>query len=126
MFLGLTLQIQAKYVSIVAKKPDLQQAEILQNYLQLIYIKDTFTIKTRIPETSDAIVLKADGNIGKEEFKIASKKINGQSILTVRYGGRSGMYYAVFKLLEELGCGFFLSFEELPQFQKEIQSIFHG
>jgi hypothetical protein len=118
----LTQEMMAKEVSVVMDVSTKQQTKILYEYLKNIYSEDSFKLADQIPTTGDAIVLKIESNMKEEEFHIYSgtRKLSGD-LLTVSAGSQAGLYYAVFSLLEELGCGFFLSFETLPKNQKEIQ-----
>ncbi len=121
LFCVIFFQMQAKQITIVSEKSGIQQAKTLQKYLGKMYVNDTFSSETQLPEKGDAIVLKIVENLEEEEFQIISKKKNKQTILTLSAGSEKALYYATFQLLEKLGCGFFLSFETAPTRQHEIQ-----
>jgi hypothetical protein len=106
---------KTKEVQIINESPVLQeQAEILRTYLEEIYPDYSFTTSNKIQSEKEAIVLNLDPNLESEAFAATPKKMeDGQLILTISAGSQSGIHYAVFKLLEELGCGFFLSFEQV-------------
>lgn len=113
-------ELQAKKVVIVAVFGLEPHAEILRDYLQKSYINDDFVIDNSLPQSEDAVVFHINTSLGKEEFDIRSNEKNGRIILTISAGGKPGLSYAVFQLLEEFGFGFFLSFETIPEKPNEI------
>jgi hypothetical protein len=123
VFVGITFNSSAKNIGIVTRSTLLKpQAEILEYYLDSMYKSDSFAILNEMPVSGNAIVLKSDLDLEPEEFSIISKtNENGQIILTIAAGHPSGMYYGICQFLEELGCGFFLSFETIPEKIGEIE-----
>lgn len=114
------LESNAKKITIVALATEQKQAEFLQDYLQASFKKDVFVLSFLIPEKGDAIVLTINTQLEKEEFRLNSNEENGRVILNISSGSVAGLHYAVFRFLESLGFGFFLSFETVPENIKEI------
>jgi len=114
------LESNAKKITIVALATEQKQAEFLQDYLQASFKKDVFVLSFFIPEKGDAIVLTINTQLEKEEFRLNSNEENGRVILNISSGSVAGLHYAVFRFLESLGFGFFLSFETVPENIKEI------
>jgi hypothetical protein len=123
IYLGIPSVLKAKEVQIITEAHSLQQqAEILKKYLEEMYSNHSFDISITMRGDKDAIVLKLDSNIKDEAFRAIPKKLKGgRVVLTISGGSQSGIYYAVFKLLEELGCGFFLSYEKVRGKTDEIK-----
>lgn len=112
--------LQAKKVSIVSEKSLQNHAEILQKYLAEIYPSNTFYYTSVLPRDGDIIVLQINTDLKDEAFKIHSTEEINRVILHIAAGSRSGLYYAVYQLLESFGAGFFLSFETMPENREEM------
>lgn len=117
----LAIQLQAKETSLIATSPSLNQVtEELLKYLQLIYKNEKFSMVDELPQTGDLIVLTTDTTFEREEFKVCSTKNNNkQVILTISGGSPVAEKYGIYQFLEELGCGFYLSYEILPETNSE-------
>jgi len=119
---GMLSCTQKKEIQIVSESPALkEQANVLQDYLGKIYPDYSFPITEKVQDSSGAIVLKLDKSLEGEEYKaLPCKKDGEQHVLTLSAGSERGMHYAVFALLEKLGCGFYLSFEELKSRDEKL------
>lgn len=101
----------------------------LQKYLSLLYPEDDFTIVREMPADTIKVIL--IGPVQKlesykkllpaaqpgepEGYSITSLATNDREVGVIAGYDDAGTLYAVYALLEKLGCGFYLSYETLPE-----------
>lgn len=103
-------------------------AEELADYLSKLYPAERFAITTDEPRNDRAIRLGTPksapqlvGHLGgkdlagAESYVVTSATIDGRATGVICGADPAGVIYGVCGLLEELGCGFYLSFETLPE-----------
>ncbi len=102
-------------------------AEELSHYLGKLYSSTRFVVSDEPREAGLEILLGCAESFPEIEKYVAGKKPAGAEsyvVTTARVGGRTmgiifgsdprGTVYGVFRLLEKLGCGFYLSFDTIP------------
>jgi hypothetical protein len=110
-------------------------AEQLQKYLSKIYPNDDFTITSEMPSDSRKVIL--IGDIQKlaehkdflpeilpeepESYSITTSHTNNREAGVITGYDDAGTLYGVYALLEKLGCGFYLSYETLPEERKNFE-----
>ncbi len=101
----------------------------LQKYLSLLYPEDDFTIVGEMPSEHRKVILlgtvqklKAYKELlpavlpGKpESYSITTLSSIDREVGIIAGYDDAGTLYAVYSLLEKLGCGFYLSYETLPE-----------
>lgn len=106
----------------------------LKKYLSLLYPEDDFTIVGEMPADKRKVVLIGtiqDLEVYKdllpagmpekpESYSITALSLNEREVGVIAGYDARGTLYAVYALLEKLGCGFYLSYETLP----EVNSAF--
>lgn len=104
-------------------------AEQLQKYLSELYPEDDFSIVSEIPSDNRKMIL--IGNIETladyqellpgglpeepESFSVTATQDGNREVGIIAGYDDAGTLYAVYSLLEKLGCGFYLSYETLPE-----------
>ncbi|MBN2326298.1 MAG: hypothetical protein JXR73_04025 [Candidatus Omnitrophica bacterium] len=99
----------------------------LQNYLSRLYPDHRFPIRHEIPERQSAILLGALPSFPElekfvrksdlsqpESYVVAHIETNKHPVGVIAGADGRGTLYAVYALLEELGYGFYLSYETAP------------
>ena len=119
----LLAESQAKEISVFPSSRSVRtSAEELSGYLNKIYTEDNFVVRESFPKRGDVIVLSTDPALGPEEFTAVSKnKKRNRTILTIAGGSPAGVKYGVYQLMENLGCGFYLSREVIPALKTVIK-----
>jgi len=114
-------------VNSQADRLEVLAADELSNYLHRIYPQDTFKICNQLPEKGSAILLGTSRSMPQlqtyitnnklkdpESFVVTRDKINKLNLGIIASVDPRGTLYAVYALLEKLGCGFYLSYETTP------------
>ncbi len=116
-------------VSPVAQPPEVTAAQQLCFYLGRIYPGTRFRIQEKLTGKGSEILLGtpasmpergeyvAEGELGgnEESFVVKAVKKEGRELGIIVGNSPRALIYAVYKLLQRLGCGFYLSYETLPQ-----------
>ena len=89
-------------------------ASELAAYLPRIYPAEKYTVTDREPSSGLSITFVRGGE-DPESFSVRSS--GGRAVIAS--GGPRGALFAVYTLLEKLGCGFYLSYETLPPARHE-------
>ncbi len=106
----------------------------LQKYLSLLYPGDDFTITREMPSGNRKIILIGTvQNLEEykellpvvlpdetESFSIHKSQLNNREAGVIVGYDNAGTLYAVYALLEKLGCGFYLSYETVPEENKQF------
>lgn len=106
----------------------------LQKYLSLLYPDDDFNIVREIPADNRKIILigavqklevykdmlPTNQPEGPESYSIAASHYGNREVGVITGYDDAGTLYAVYALLEKLGCGFYLSYETLPDERKKF------
>lgn len=101
----------------------------LQKYLSILYPEDDFTIVGEMPSDNRKIIL--IGTVEKlepykellpaalpgapESYSVTTFQSGNREVGVIAGYDNAGTLYAVYALLEQLGCGFYLSYETLPE-----------
>ncbi len=96
-------------VAVVASTPDKLAASELISYLARIYPSEKFSIADRLPSSGESIRFVRRGG-PPESYSITASGIKA----VIASADPRGALFAVYALLEKLGCGFYLSYETLP------------
>lgn len=111
-FVGLVACASGRTVSVVCE-PETEKtkraAEELCSFLERMYDDEFARVPSR-PEAGTVIVLKAGSGSG-EGYSVKTE----QRITTIAAESEAALFYGVYGLLRELGCGFYLSFETVPE-----------
>ncbi|MFQ6034757.1 MAG: hypothetical protein ACE5NM_02785 [Sedimentisphaerales bacterium] len=104
-------------------------ARELSDFLSKMYPSNSFTVSVRLPSKGPAILLGTakstqelgslinENELGKSgSFTVKTLKRNGCDIGIIVGANPRATLYAVYALLEELGCGFYLSYDAVPTF----------
>ena len=102
-------------------------AQELADNLQIIYPKYSFKIRRKIPENKTAVLLGTIKSFprlsefvsgadlqGAENFVVTEGKINQHPVGIIAGSDPRGVLYAVYELLEQMGFGFYLSYNAQP------------
>jgi len=100
----------------------------LHHFLGQMYPDTKFQTTTKMPSQGAVIVVgtfdslpilktyvKPDTLEGQESFRIRSLPNTRNPHLIIAAKGRRGVLMGVYKLLEKLGCGFYMSYDTVPQ-----------
>lgn len=101
--------------------------EQLADFLSRIYPKERFVRAAELPPRGRAIVLGAVANTplvqdlldgrelaGDGGFLVTTARQNGRQLGVIAGAGPRAALHGVYALLEELGCGFYLSYDTVP------------
>ena len=112
-----------------ATPPEQVAADELARYLGRLYPKRTFQVATAEPPDANFVLrigtpqstpelpamLGEDKLAGSESFVVARRSLDGKQIGLILGADGPGVLYGTYALLQRLGCGFYLSFETLPE-----------
>ncbi|HKK61617.1 MAG TPA: hypothetical protein VJ951_03600, partial [Bacteroidales bacterium] len=122
---------------VVAKKQSIVEetaAKQLKKYLSKLYPDNDFKIVNKIPSDNRKLILVGSiQNLAEyehllpsdlaeepESFSVNTKQIENKEIGVITGYDATGTLYAVYALLEKLGCGFYLSYETIPEESKKF------
>ncbi len=89
-------------------------AQALADGLARLYPAERFDLRASLPAQGKAILLQVDAQLPAEAFRVAHQRKGALEVGCVQAGDARGLAYGVYRLLERLGCGFYLSFDTLP------------
>ncbi|MCX7045517.1 MAG: discoidin domain-containing protein [Candidatus Sumerlaeota bacterium] len=111
-------------------------ARELAEVLQAIYPKEKFALREQAPENGRMILIgsiSAEPNLREylegaelkepESYIVTALKRDARDVAAVIGSDSRGAVYGVYALLEKLGCGFYLSYNALPQPRQEALSF---
>ena len=111
-----------------ASSPEKIAAEELVGYLRRMYPRQPFRVGAALPPTGRCILLgtiKTNPALGRyvaaervaarESFVVTVAREGTREIATIVGADPQGCVYGTYAILEKLGCGFYLSFDSVPE-----------
>lgn len=125
LFLGVhTLFCQSQTVMVGTDDRLLKPVTLeLVTYLERMYGADQIEHNDSLPRLEYTILLQLDKALNEEEYRVQPETIGGEPKRVVISGKTPrAVRYAIYHYLQELGCGFYLSDEIVPD-KKDIDDL---